>query len=178
MWFQGWSDIVRVLLVGSAAYAALVLVLRVSGKRTLAKLNAFDLVVTVALGSTLSTILLNSSVSWSEGVVALALLAVLQLLVAVTTVHLPRSRRAVTAEPTLVVSRGQVLHAAMRDQRVNETEVRQALRSSGVGGLSDVAAVVLETDGTLSVVTQDAVGDGWALEDLGDLGSNASGGSR
>jgi uncharacterized membrane protein YcaP (DUF421 family) len=72
MWFDSWSDILRVVLAGSAAYAWLVALLRVSGKRTLAKLNAFDLVVTVAFGSTLATILLSSDVSWSEGAAALA----------------------------------------------------------------------------------------------------------
>ena len=164
MWFQGWPDIVRVLLVGSAAYGALVLVLRLSGKRTLAKLNAFDLTVTVALGSTLSTILLNSTVSWSEGVAALVLLALLQLLVAVTTVHLPASRRVVTTDPSLLVRDGKLLRDAMRDQRISETEVRQALRSSGVGSLDDVAAVVLETDGSLSVIQRSSLGDGWALD--------------
>jgi uncharacterized membrane protein YcaP (DUF421 family) len=165
-WFQGWSDIGRVVLVGTAAYVALVLVLRVSGKRTLAKLNAFDLVVTVALGSTLATILLNSSVSWSEGVVALGLLALLQLVVAYTTVHLPASRKVVTAEPTLLVRNGMLMREAMREQRVPDAEVRQALRSSGLGSLGDVAAVVLETDGTLSVIQTSAAGDGWALDGL------------
>lgn len=53
MFFDGWSDLLRILVVGSLAYAGLVGFLRVSGKRTLAKMNAFDLVVTVALGSTL-----------------------------------------------------------------------------------------------------------------------------
>ena len=53
MLFQDWGGIVRTVVVGSLAYVTLVLFLRVSGKRTLAKLNAFDLVVTVALGSTL-----------------------------------------------------------------------------------------------------------------------------
>ena len=53
MLFQGWAGIGRTLLVGTLAYATLVLFLRISGKRTLSKLNAFDLVVTVALGSTL-----------------------------------------------------------------------------------------------------------------------------
>ncbi|MDN6351638.1 MAG: hypothetical protein L0J69_08220 [Yaniella sp.] len=51
MWFESWSEIFRVVAVGAAAYVTLVIVLRVSGKRSLAKLNAFDLVVTVALGS-------------------------------------------------------------------------------------------------------------------------------
>lgn len=70
MWFDSWGDLLRVLLVGAAAYARVVLVLRISGKRTVAKLNAFDLVVTVALGSTLATILLGADVSWSEGALA------------------------------------------------------------------------------------------------------------
>lgn len=57
--FQSWSGLGRVTIVGLTAYLALVLMLRVSGKRSLAKLNAFDLVVTVALGSTLATTLLS-----------------------------------------------------------------------------------------------------------------------
>ena len=67
MWFDSWRDLVSVVLVGIAACASIVLVLRGIGKRTLAQLNAFDLVVTVALGSVLATILLSPDVSWSEG---------------------------------------------------------------------------------------------------------------
>ena len=63
MWFDNWAEVARVLLVGSAAYAVLVLILRVSGKRTLSQLNIFDFVVTVAFGSTLATILLNANVN-------------------------------------------------------------------------------------------------------------------
>jgi len=63
MLFDSWTGLGRVLLVGVLAYSALVLTLRVSGKRTLTKLNAFDLVVTVALGSTLATVLLSKDVA-------------------------------------------------------------------------------------------------------------------
>lgn len=80
-WFDSWSDLGRVVAVGATAYVALVVVLRLAGKRTLAKLYAFDLVVTVALGSTLATILLSADVSWAEGVTAFALLAAFQLAV-------------------------------------------------------------------------------------------------
>jgi uncharacterized membrane protein YcaP (DUF421 family) len=90
MWFDSWFDIGRVLAVGAAAYLTLVVTLRLSGKRTLAKLNAFDFVVTIAIGSTLATILLNTTVSWSEGAAALALLAALQFAVAWSTVRLRR----------------------------------------------------------------------------------------
>lgn len=67
MVFQNWEGLARTAVVGTLAYAALILFLRVSGKRTLAKLNAFDLVVTVALGSTLSAVLLQESIALAEG---------------------------------------------------------------------------------------------------------------
>ena len=70
MFFESWSALLRLAIVGVSAYVALVLLLRVFGKRTLAKLNAFDLVVTVALGSTLAAVLLNRSVALAEGVLA------------------------------------------------------------------------------------------------------------
>ena len=82
MLFDSWAGLGRVLLVGTLAYVALVLLLRISGKRTLSKLNAFDLVVTVALGSTLATVLLSKSVALAEGVLALGLLILLQYVIA------------------------------------------------------------------------------------------------
>ncbi|MQA35608.1 DUF421 domain-containing protein [Modestobacter roseus] len=166
MWFDSWSDLGRILAVGASAYVTLVVVLRLSGKRTLAKLNAFDLVITVALGSTLATIVLSSDVAWADGAVALGLLAGLQFVVAWLTSRRPRLRDAVTAHPTLLLHRGELLADALRQQRMSEAEVRQAVRASGQGDLSTVAAVVLETDGTVSVVPDSALGSGSALADV------------
>jgi len=81
MFFSGWDSLLRTLVVGVLAYVALVVFLRVSGKRTLSKMNAFDLVVTVALGSTLATVLLSKDVALAEGVLAFALLISLQFVV-------------------------------------------------------------------------------------------------
>jgi uncharacterized membrane protein YcaP (DUF421 family) len=159
MWFDSWADLARILAVGASAYVGLVLVLRLSGKRTLAKLNAFDLVVTVALGSTLATVLLNSSVSWVEGILAMALLAAAQFAVAWLTVRRPRLRAVVTARPTMVFRDGRPVTEALRQQRVSMDEIRQAIRASGSGDLSTVAAVVLESDGSLSVIAVDRLGD-------------------
>ncbi|WP_245185926.1 DUF421 domain-containing protein [Falsiroseomonas frigidaquae] len=152
MLFQDWNSLLRVLLVGSLAYPALVLFLRVSGKRTLAKLNAFDLVVTVALGSTLATVLLNRSVTLAEGLVALLLLIGLQFLVAWLSVRSGRFSDLVKSEPTLLLHKGQLLEAAMRRQRVTRAEMLAALRAGGLSGPENAESVVLETDGTLSVV--------------------------
>ncbi|MBN8899436.1 MAG: hypothetical protein BGO51_14530 [Rhodospirillales bacterium 69-11] len=160
MFFDSWTSLLRVVVVGTLAYVALVVLLRISGKRTLAKLNAFDLIVTVALGSTLATVLLNRSVSLAEGIVAFVLLAGLQYLVAFLSVRWSGFDALVKSEPTLLLHRGRFLDVALRDQRVTREEVASALRASGVANVEDAAAVVLETDGSLSVVPRAAAGDG------------------
>jgi uncharacterized membrane protein YcaP (DUF421 family) len=152
MFFSGAEGLGRTLIVGTLAYAALVVVLRISGKRTLSKLNAFDLVVTVALGSTLSTVLLNKQVALAEGVLAFALLCGLQFSVTWSSVRWSWVRSAVKSEPTLLWVRGEPLDRAMRQQRVTLDEVRAAVRAEGIHEMAGVDAIVLETDGTLSVI--------------------------
>ncbi len=152
MLYDGWHGPVRVLVVGGLAYLALVALLRISGKRTLAKLNAFDLILTVALGSTLATVLLSSTVSVAEGVTALALLIGLQYAVTWSSVRSARLRRLVRSEPTLLVYQGQLLPDALRRQRLTQTELDQVLRQQSQPALDQIAALVLETDGSFAVV--------------------------
>jgi uncharacterized membrane protein YcaP (DUF421 family) len=153
MFFDSWYDLVRILIVGSCAYIGLVFFLRVTGKRTLSKMNAFDLVVTVALGSTFAATLLNSDVSLTEGLAAFALLCALQYAVAFLSVRSKRFQHLVKAEPTLLFHRGAFLATALRKERVAREEIIAALRAEGAADLEDVTAVVLETDGSFSVVT-------------------------
>ena len=165
--FESWGGLVRVAVVGTLAYVALVLFLRVSGKRTLSKMNAFDLVVTVALGSTLATILLSKDVALVEGLLALALLIGLQFVITWLSVRSSTVGRLVKSEPVLLLHRGVFLHGQMRRARVVETEIRAAVRQQGIASLEDVQAVVLETDGTFAVVTSSPLPPS-ALDELSD----------
>ena len=152
MLFQGWSGLARTALVGVLAYVGLVVLLRLSGKRTLSKLNAFDLVVTVALGSTLSTILLNEDVALAEGLVAFAVLIGLQLVVTWTSVRWKAWRRAVRSEPAVLVRGGEPLPEAMRRERVTEGELLSAVRSAGGRDIAEAEVVILESDGALTAI--------------------------
>jgi uncharacterized membrane protein YcaP (DUF421 family) len=165
MWFDTWSDILRVAVVGAVAYAVLVVVIRVAGKRTLGRFNAFDLVVTVALGSVLATALLSSDVSLAEGAVAFVVLAALQFVVALLESRARWFRRVVSARPTIIVRDGRLLEDVLRRHRLGRDEVTQAARATGAGSLDEIAVAVLETDGSISVVTRDRLGDGSALPD-------------
>ncbi len=81
MFFDGWAPLFRTTVVGVLAYVALVAILRATGKRTLSKLNAFDLIVTVSIGSTLATVLVSKDVAPAQGILALSLLCVMQSVV-------------------------------------------------------------------------------------------------
>lgn len=151
-WFDSWDSVARVGVTAVVAYAALLVFLRLSGKRTLSKLNAFDLVVTVALGSTLATVVLSKDVALVDGLLALALLIGLQYAVAWLSVRAPAFQRLVKNEPSLLFYEGTFLDVALRRARITREEVLAGIRGQGVESLADLRAVVLETDGTLSIV--------------------------
>lgn len=171
MWFDGWGDVVRVAGAAAAAYVGLIVVLRISGKRTLATLNAFDFVVTVALGSVLAAIALDPDIAVAEGVVAFAVLIGLQFAVAWTATRVDLFRSGVKSKAVVLVRDGEILHDALRAERLHPEEIHQAVRRAGVGGLELIAAIVAETDGTLSVVTHEQRGSGSVLE-VGPAGSS------
>ncbi len=163
LWPQA-ADLLRLAVVAPLSYVALIVILRVSGKRMLSKMNAFDLIVTVALGSTLATVVLSKQVALAEGVLALALLVALQYVVAWSGSRSPRVRRVTESRPTLVLFRGQFLSAALRDENLAEDDVRSALRSEDIATLQEVEAVVLEANGKLSVIHPPAEGGSSTLE--------------
>ena len=166
MWFDSGTDLVPIVLVGASAYVLLVAVVRFAGKRSLSQLNAFDFVVSVALGSILASTLLNADISLAEGVTALALLLGLQYILTSISVRWPRVRNGITARPALLLSDGEMQHETLRRQRLTEAEVRQAIRANGSGDLSKIQAVVLESNGTFSVILADQYGNGSAMQDV------------
>lgn len=152
MFFESGSALLRTLVVGSLAYVALVVLLRGAGKRTLSKWNAFDLVVTVAFGSTLATSLLSKDTTLAQGVLAFGLLVGLQWSITRLSVRSVTLERWVKAQPRLLLFQGQLQREALQQERVTASEIRAAVRAQGISGLEDVEAVVLETDGSFSVL--------------------------
>ncbi|MDP8905136.1 MAG: DUF421 domain-containing protein [Chloroflexota bacterium] len=160
------ARLMKTLLLGTVSYAALIAMLRVSGKRTLAQMNAFDFVITVALGSTLSAVLVSPEVSLAQGVLALALLVGLQFVVTFGAVRTRWVTRAVKNEPRMLLYRGRMLEDALRTERVSPEELHQAIRAHGKLTVGEIHAVVLETDGTFSVVPDAPLGDPSAFGEM------------
>jgi uncharacterized membrane protein YcaP (DUF421 family) len=153
IFFDNWESIFRTFIITVLAYISLIILLRISGKRTLSKMNAFDFIVTIALGSTLATVLLNKSVALADGILAFALLIGLQYLITFLAVRSKRISKLVNATPALVVYHGEMLDNAMQKERLNEDEIYAVLREKGISSIKNAKAVILETDGSLTVIS-------------------------
>ena len=157
---DAWRIVIGTLLV----YAAVIALVRLSGKRTTSQMNGFDWVVTVAAGSLMASGILPGGASAAEAVLAIAVLVALQWLVTLAVSRSAGAQRVVKATPRLLLRDGAFLREAMRAERVSAAEVRAAVRASGNTRLEDVEWVILETDASLSVaVKTDASGPRTAL---------------
>lgn len=154
MFFSSLENLIHVLVAGALVYAGLIFFLRLSGKRTLVSMNAFDFIVSVAIGSMLASTMLPSKVSLTDGLLALGLLVLLQFFVAWFEIRYPMFHRVVTSRPTMVFFRGQFMKEKMRQQRIKEEDVLTIIRNKGHLDIERVEAVVLETNGSLSVLTR------------------------
>lgn len=154
--FIGSSDyVIRMLLVGVLSYFLLILIIRITGKRTLSKMNAFDLIITVALGSSFATVILDTSIALLEGMAALGLLILLQYVITFTSVRSKAVRKLIKSDPTLLYYHGLFVEKNMKKERISKNEIDQHVRNNGYSSYKDVSAVVLESDGSLSVLESD-----------------------
>ncbi|NDJ33560.1 MAG: DUF421 domain-containing protein [Chloroflexi bacterium] len=165
MIFDTWYDIFRVIVVGTVGYIGLIAFLRISGKRTLSKMNMFDFVVTITLGSTFASTILSSSVSIAEGLTAILLLIGLQYIVAWLAARVNWFAKLVKGSPTLLFYNGHYLPDVLKKQRIVKEEVRFAMRAQGFTDLDQVGAVILETNGDMTVIP-DVKGDLATLQDV------------
>ncbi len=152
VWFESWGRVGALAVALVVAYCWLLIVLRLSGKRTLAKLSSFDFVVTIALGSVLATVITSREIPIAEGALALVGLVSAQYGAARSTRRWRWFERLVKPRPTALLVDGRFRQEAMRRNRVSSDEVVAAVRKAGLATLHEVAYVVLETDGTFSVL--------------------------
>ncbi|WP_198664967.1 DUF421 domain-containing protein [Lewinella sp. IMCC34191] len=154
MIYQDWAGLARTLIVGTVGYVFMVFALRISGNRTLAKLNAFDLAVSVAFGSVFASMLLSEGVALVEGILAISLLCFLQFLLAYFSVRSNKFASLVRSEPVILVRRGKIQPQAIYEARLTKRELFAIARSHGHHDLKDIDLIILESDGGFSVISK------------------------
>lgn len=149
----GWSleFLVRIVLSVLLLYALVVFIARLFGARTFASFTSFDFLINVAAGSLIASAILGRNLI--EGALALVCLAAVQWAVSFGSAHSRRIHDAVDNPPVVLIERGQYLEAAMRRVRVSRQTLDQHLRSQGVHDVAQVRFALLESGGTIAVMT-------------------------
>ena len=154
VWFTSWSVLADISAKAVCGYVLIVLYIRLSGKRSTSRMNNFDWIVTVAVGSLFASTVILKDLSLADGASAIGLLLALQFVLTFATARWSWARRAVLAPPRLLYFRGEFLHQAMRRERVSRDEILSAVRESGIPSLEGACAVVLEPDAEFSIVPE------------------------
>lgn len=147
--------------------------LRVAGKRELAQLNPFDLVVLLTLSNTVQNAIIGSDNSLLGGLIgASTLLAVNYLVVRFLYRH-QRLERVVEGEPDFLVRHGRVRNDRLAKELISRTELELAARRQGIASLADVEEAVIEPGGAIVFTPRkpspDALRQGELLERLDAL---------
>lgn len=134
----------------AAVFLLLGLVIRLTGKREIAQLSAFDLILLITMGDLIGQTVLQEDYSFTAGVLAVSTFGVLSVGVAWTLFHVPRSRTVIAGTPKVIVRDGEIDEEVLRDELIPLADLHEAAREKGIRDLAEVELAVFETDGTFS----------------------------
>lgn len=151
----GTDQAFEIAITAGAFYGYMVLLLRISGKRTTMTMTSFDFVSTVAMATIIGSTILQGTISLIEGMIAVTVLVALQWIIALASSRSPLVRNVVSSSPAMLFADGQFHQANMAAARISREQLMQKIRSAGHASPDSVQAVVLESAGSVSVIEKD-----------------------
>jgi uncharacterized membrane protein YcaP (DUF421 family) len=154
MWTFGippWELAFRSALI----YLAMIVVLRLFGKREVGQFTLFDLVLILLVANAVQPAMTGSDASLGGGLVIIATLVLVNRGVAIARSHVPLVDRLLEAQPTVIARDGQWISKALEREDLEREDGEMALREHGIADISKVELAVLESDGTISVVPRE-----------------------
>lgn len=172
-WFASTPvPLLGVVLSSTGMYVTILLLARWSGVRSFAQMSAFDVAVTIAIGSLLATSVVSTDPPLLQGMTAAATLYGLQLVVSRLRRRNEATRRTFDNDPILLMGPGgELLHENMQVARVTEDDLRCQLRKANVIDPAEVEAVIMEGTGTVHVLWGHGTSpapDAWILQNVRD----------
>lgn len=134
----------------AVVFLLLGLVIRLTGKREIAQLSAFDLILLITMGDLIGQTVLQEDYSLTAGMLAVSTFGVLSLVVAWTVYHVPKSRPVIAGTAKVIIRDGVVDEEVARDELIDRASLHEAAREEGIRDLDEVELAVLETDGSFS----------------------------
>lgn len=150
--FESWSTMAIVFFSVLLIFSIIIVITRISGLRTFAKMSSFDFASTIAIGSILASVIMNTGQSIGRGTIALGTIIAFQTLFAYVKRKSERLSKILTNKPTLIMDGEKILYENLAKTNVSEDDLIAKLRESNVRHFGEVLAVVLESTGDVSVI--------------------------
>jgi len=153
----GSSSLLDIAFRTGIVYLALLLGLRLTGKRQAGQMTPFDFLLLLLLANAVQNAMTGSDVTLAGGLVAAATLFGLNMVVAFGVRRSSRAQQVVEGTPTILIRRGQIINSNLALEGITRDDLLRALREHGVETVEDVRSAILEVDGSVSVIKEDEV---------------------
>jgi uncharacterized membrane protein YcaP (DUF421 family) len=142
-----WGLLIRIIVF----YFAVMVSMRLMGKREIGKLSIFDLIVSIMIAEVSANSLISVDDDMAEGLTIIGMLVVLQIIMSYITLKSITVRSLFEGQPTLIIANGKIRDGEMRRTRYSLSDLMTQLREKDIASIADVEFAILETTGKLSV---------------------------
>ena len=150
--YAEFEVLIKVILSLLAIFTVIIVITRISGLRTFAKMSSFDFASTIAIGSILASVIMGNEQSILKGAIALAGIVLFQTAFSFVVRKSDFFKNLATNEPLLLMKDGEILYQNLSKANVGEGDLIAKLREANVLDFSEVHAVILESTGDMSVL--------------------------
>ncbi|MDT0293026.1 DUF421 domain-containing protein [Mesonia ostreae] len=150
--YPSFEILLKVLITIIAIFTIIIVITRISGLRTFAKMSSFDFASTISVGSILASVVMNSGQSIVKGGMALAGIIFFQSLFSYGKRNWDWFDSLFTNKPMLLMRNGKFLEDNLKRTNVGKQDVYAKLREANVKNKDEVFAVILESTGDISVI--------------------------
>lgn len=146
------ESLFSIFLRTAALYLAVLILMRMMGKREVGQLSLFDLVVAIMIAELAAIPLSDPAIPILHGIVPITALVMMEVLLSYITLKNLKARRVIEGTPSIIVERGRILEKEMRRLRYNVDDMIAQMREQGIYNIKDVEYAILETNGKLSLI--------------------------
>jgi uncharacterized membrane protein YcaP (DUF421 family) len=147
------NNYVRIIGSTLAVYLFIVIAIRLFGKKELAQLSVVDLVFILLISNSVQNAMVGPDSTLSGGLVAASSLFIVNYILKYLQYRFPKFGKIVQGDATMLIYQGKMLKTHMKNVKISEDELMEAVREHGVATIKDVDLAIMEVDGSISILS-------------------------
>ncbi len=144
-----------IALSSIAVYLFIIIAIRLFGKKEISQLSVIDLVFILLISNAVQNAMVGSDSTLAGGLVAAGSLFVINYLFKLVLYKIPRLGRLIQGDPMILIYKGKIIHKNMAKAKFTLDELKETVREHGIALVEDVDLAILETDGNISIISND-----------------------